>query len=162
LNAGAWLRRVRFVIISPVPRHHRRVQAEIPLIPVFEFGKPPLNRTYFPKLQQNAFGNQPKCPNLASRVPFLALWFCRWLGRKTVPNLTPWGSTTAPNPFDAFNPERALDEGIILWLNTMTIITLISLTPTTTPIGSRGGGMSGRMTGKIGSMIMTRLTSFRL
>jgi hypothetical protein len=43
LNAGAWLRRVRFVIISPVPRHHRRVQAEIPLIPVFEFGQPPLN-----------------------------------------------------------------------------------------------------------------------
>jgi hypothetical protein len=42
LNAGAWLRRVRFVIISPVPRHHRRVQAEIPLIPVFEFGQPPL------------------------------------------------------------------------------------------------------------------------
>jgi hypothetical protein len=40
LNAGAWLRRVRFVIISPVPRHHRRVQAEIPLIPVFEFGQP--------------------------------------------------------------------------------------------------------------------------
>jgi hypothetical protein len=42
LKAGAWLRRVRFVIISPVPRHHRRVQAEIPLIPVFEFGQPPL------------------------------------------------------------------------------------------------------------------------
>jgi hypothetical protein len=46
LNAGAWLRRVRFVIISPVPRHHRRVQAEIPLIPVFEFGQPPLRSIY--------------------------------------------------------------------------------------------------------------------
>jgi hypothetical protein len=46
LNAGAWLRRVRFVIISPVPRHHRRVQAEIPLIPVFEFGQPPLNARF--------------------------------------------------------------------------------------------------------------------
>jgi len=42
LKAGAWLRRVRFVIISPVPRHNRQVQAETPLKPVFEFGQPPL------------------------------------------------------------------------------------------------------------------------
>jgi hypothetical protein len=42
LKAGAWLRRVRFVMVAPVRRHHRRVQAEIPLIPVFEFGQPPL------------------------------------------------------------------------------------------------------------------------
>jgi hypothetical protein len=32
------------------PRHNRRVQAEIPLIPVFEFGQPPLSSL---KLDQN-------------------------------------------------------------------------------------------------------------
>ena len=42
LKAGAWLRRLRFVIVSPDLRHHRRGQAEIPLIPVFEFSQPPL------------------------------------------------------------------------------------------------------------------------
>jgi len=42
LKAGAWLRRVRFVIVSPDLRHNRRCQAEIPLIAVFEFGQPPL------------------------------------------------------------------------------------------------------------------------
>jgi threonine/homoserine efflux transporter RhtA len=41
LKAGAWLRRVRFVIVSPDLRHNRRFQAEIPLIPVSEFGQPP-------------------------------------------------------------------------------------------------------------------------
>jgi hypothetical protein len=44
LKAGAWLRRVRFVIVSPDLRHNRRFQAEIPLIPVSEFGQPPLWR----------------------------------------------------------------------------------------------------------------------
>jgi hypothetical protein len=43
LKAGAWLRRVRFVIVSPDLRHNRRFQAEIPLIPVSEFGQPPLS-----------------------------------------------------------------------------------------------------------------------
>jgi hypothetical protein len=42
LKAGLWLRRVRFVIVSPDLQHIRRYQAEIPLIPVFEFGQPPL------------------------------------------------------------------------------------------------------------------------
>jgi len=42
LKAGAWLRRVRFVIVSPGLRHIRRVQADIPLIPLFELGQPPL------------------------------------------------------------------------------------------------------------------------
>jgi hypothetical protein len=34
---------VRFVIVSPDLQHIRRYQAEIPLIPVFEFGQPPLS-----------------------------------------------------------------------------------------------------------------------
>jgi hypothetical protein len=42
LKAGPWVRRARFVIFSPDPRHHRRSQAEIPLIDMSEFGQPPL------------------------------------------------------------------------------------------------------------------------
>jgi len=42
LKAGLCVRRVRFVIFSPDPRHHRRSQAEIPLIGLSEFGQPPL------------------------------------------------------------------------------------------------------------------------
>jgi REP element-mobilizing transposase RayT len=49
LNAGAWVRRDRLVIVSPVPRHTRRSQAETPLIELSEFGRPPLfwARGYF-------------------------------------------------------------------------------------------------------------------
>ena len=36
-DLAAWLRRVCCVIFFPVPRHRRRVQAEISLIAVFEF-----------------------------------------------------------------------------------------------------------------------------
>jgi hypothetical protein len=42
LNAAAWVRRVRLVILAPDPRHPRRSQAEIPLIGLSEFGRPPL------------------------------------------------------------------------------------------------------------------------
>jgi hypothetical protein len=42
LNDGACVRRVRFVMFAPDPRHPRRSQAEIPLIGLSEFGRPPL------------------------------------------------------------------------------------------------------------------------
>jgi len=39
---GAWLRRVRFVVVSPETLYSRCCQAISPLILVFEFGQPPL------------------------------------------------------------------------------------------------------------------------
>src|SRR5271166_541389 len=42
LKAGAWVRRDRSVMVVPDPRHPRRSQAEIPLIGLSEFGRPPL------------------------------------------------------------------------------------------------------------------------
>src|SRR5271166_2901015 len=45
LNAGAWVRQARLVIVSPVPRHPRRSQAETPLIDLSEFGQPALYTT---------------------------------------------------------------------------------------------------------------------
>jgi hypothetical protein len=44
LNAGAWVRRDRLVMIAPDPRHSRRSQAETPLIDLSEFGQPPLTK----------------------------------------------------------------------------------------------------------------------
>src|SRR5215212_5470156 len=44
LKAAAWVRRVRLVMFAPDPRQLRRSQAEIPLIGLSEFGRPPLNR----------------------------------------------------------------------------------------------------------------------
>src|SRR4051812_47660901 len=43
LKAGAWVRRVRLVMFAPDPRQLRRSQAEIPLIGLSEFGRPPLS-----------------------------------------------------------------------------------------------------------------------
>src|SRR3954451_9572662 len=42
LTAGLWGRRIRFVMLAPDPRHHRRFQADPPLIALSEFGQPPL------------------------------------------------------------------------------------------------------------------------
>src|SRR3954451_10137296 len=42
LKPAAWVRRVRLVMLAPDPRHPRRSQAEIPLIGLSEFGRPPL------------------------------------------------------------------------------------------------------------------------
>jgi hypothetical protein len=42
LKAGECVRRVRFVIVAPDPRHSRRSQAGFPLIALSEFGRPPL------------------------------------------------------------------------------------------------------------------------
>jgi hypothetical protein len=42
LKVEAWVRRVRFVILTPDPRHHRRFQAEFPPIGLSEFARPPL------------------------------------------------------------------------------------------------------------------------
>jgi hypothetical protein len=39
-----WFRLVRFVMVSPEPRHARRRQAETPLIPVSRFSGPALKR----------------------------------------------------------------------------------------------------------------------
>jgi hypothetical protein len=43
LNAAVWFRLVRFVIVSPVQRHHRRGQAETPLITLSRFPRPALS-----------------------------------------------------------------------------------------------------------------------
>src|SRR4051812_11594062 len=43
LKAGACVRRVRFVIVAPDPRHSRRSQAGFPLNELSEFGRPPLS-----------------------------------------------------------------------------------------------------------------------
>ncbi len=42
LKPDEWFRRVRFVIVSPDPRHHRRFQAENPFITLSEFPRPAL------------------------------------------------------------------------------------------------------------------------
>src|ERR671926_1405366 len=42
LRAGLCVRRVRFVMLAPDPRHLRRFQAVSPLIALSEFGQPPL------------------------------------------------------------------------------------------------------------------------
>src|SRR3954454_5893723 len=42
LKPGAWVRRVRLLMLAPDPRHPRRSQAEVPLIGLSEFGRPPL------------------------------------------------------------------------------------------------------------------------
>src|SRR5271166_1418408 len=49
LKAGAWVRRDRFVMVVPDPRHPRRSQAEIPLIGLSGFGRPPLTLAEFTK-----------------------------------------------------------------------------------------------------------------
>jgi hypothetical protein len=46
LKAGECVRRVRFVIVAPDPRHSRRSQAGFPLIALSEFGRPPLFRAH--------------------------------------------------------------------------------------------------------------------
>src|SRR5580693_4522044 len=46
LNAGAWVRRARLVMVAPDLRHARRSQAEIPLINLSEFGQPPLSTSW--------------------------------------------------------------------------------------------------------------------
>jgi hypothetical protein len=38
-----WFRRGRLLIVSPVRGHHRRYQAETPLIPLSRFAEPALN-----------------------------------------------------------------------------------------------------------------------
>jgi hypothetical protein len=42
LNTGVWFRRGRLLIVSPVRGHHRRYQAETPLIPLSRFAEPAL------------------------------------------------------------------------------------------------------------------------
>src|SRR3984957_10799577 len=42
LKDGAWVRRVRLVMLAPDPRHPRRSQADFPLIGLSEFGRPSL------------------------------------------------------------------------------------------------------------------------
>src|SRR3954453_5840743 len=46
LKAGACVRRVRFVIVAPDPRHSRRSQAGFPLNELSEFGRPPLSEVF--------------------------------------------------------------------------------------------------------------------
>jgi hypothetical protein len=43
LNTGVWFRRGRLLIVSPVRGHHRRYQAETPLIPLSRFAEPAMN-----------------------------------------------------------------------------------------------------------------------
>src|ERR1039458_8999297 len=43
LKAGVWFRRGLLLIVSPVRGHHRRSQAETPLIDLFKFASPALN-----------------------------------------------------------------------------------------------------------------------
>ncbi|MCE7030942.1 hypothetical protein, partial [Jiella avicenniae] len=42
LKAGLWFRRGLLLIVSPVHGHLRRLQADIPLSPLFKFAEPPL------------------------------------------------------------------------------------------------------------------------
>src|SRR4051812_5310143 len=42
LKPGAWVRRVRLLMLGPDPRQPRRSQAKDPLIGLSEFGRPPL------------------------------------------------------------------------------------------------------------------------
>jgi hypothetical protein len=43
LNTGVWFRRCRLLIVSPVRGHHRRFQAETPLIVLCRFANPALS-----------------------------------------------------------------------------------------------------------------------
>src|ERR1035441_6390407 len=43
LKAGVWFRRGLLLIVSPVRGHHRRSQAETPLIDLFKFASPALS-----------------------------------------------------------------------------------------------------------------------
>jgi hypothetical protein len=43
LNTGVWFRRGRLLMVSPVRGHHRRYQAETPLIPLSRFAEPALS-----------------------------------------------------------------------------------------------------------------------
>jgi hypothetical protein len=45
LNTGVWFRRGRLLIVSPVRGHHRRYQAETPLIPLSRFAEPAINNS---------------------------------------------------------------------------------------------------------------------
>jgi hypothetical protein len=62
LKAGECVRRVRFVIVAPDPRHSRRSQAGFPLIALSEFGRPPLtiarNGTPVAKLVRATVGHR--------------------------------------------------------------------------------------------------------
>jgi hypothetical protein len=46
LNTGVWFRRCRLLIVSPVRGHHRRFQAETPLIVLCRFANPALLRPF--------------------------------------------------------------------------------------------------------------------
>jgi hypothetical protein len=46
LNTGVWFRRGRLLIVSPVRGHHRRYQAETPLIPLSRFAEPALSAAF--------------------------------------------------------------------------------------------------------------------
>jgi len=50
LKAGLWFRRGRLFMVSPVRGHHRRFQAETPLIVLCRFANPALKGlpTYLP------------------------------------------------------------------------------------------------------------------
>src|ERR1700722_14586699 len=52
LKDGAWVRRVRLVMLAPDPRHPRRSQADFPLIGLSEFGRPSLP-IYIQKVPQD-------------------------------------------------------------------------------------------------------------
>jgi hypothetical protein len=44
LKAGLWFRRGRLFMVSPVRGDHRRFQAETPLIDLFKFAEPALDK----------------------------------------------------------------------------------------------------------------------
>jgi hypothetical protein len=46
LNTGVWFRRCRLLIVSPVRGHHRRFQAETPLIVLCRFANPALHSKF--------------------------------------------------------------------------------------------------------------------
>src|SRR5271157_2451949 len=48
LKPGAWVRRARLVMVSPVTRHCRRSQADFPPIDLSEFPRPPLHNRQNP------------------------------------------------------------------------------------------------------------------
>jgi hypothetical protein len=52
LNTGVWFRRGRLLIVSPVRGHHRRYQAETPLIPLSRFAEPALSAPTIGKIHR--------------------------------------------------------------------------------------------------------------
>src|SRR3954467_7411824 len=77
LKAGACVRRVRFVIVAPDPRHSRRSQAGFPLNELSEFGRPPLQavlplepRADIAPLADVGKGGRCRCGNRPDAVPF--------------------------------------------------------------------------------------------